>query len=43
MNEEIRTEPAVAEEEDFSAAAPPHPAAAGTGEVVDAEVVDESK
>jgi len=33
MNEEIRTEPAVAEEEDFSAAAPPHPAAAGTGEV----------
>ena len=34
MNEEIRTEPAVAEEEDFSAAAPPHPSAvAGTGEV----------
>ena len=33
MNEEIRTEPAVAEEEDFSAAAPPHPAAAGSGEV----------
>jgi molecular chaperone GrpE len=33
MNEEIRTETAV-EEEDFSAAAPPHPAAvAGTGEV----------
>src|SRR3954471_24444920 len=32
MNEEIRTEAAV-EEEDFSAAAPPHPAVAGTGEV----------
>jgi molecular chaperone GrpE len=39
MTEETRTEPEtqaqqpVAEEEDFSAAAPPHPAAAGTGEV----------
>jgi molecular chaperone GrpE len=39
MTEETRTEAeetraqAVAEEEDFSAAAPPHPAAAGTGEV----------
>ena len=39
MTEETRTEPEeiqgqpVAEEDDFSAAAPPHPAAAGTGEV----------
>src|SRR3954451_18268368 len=39
MTEETRTEaeetqaPVAAEEEDFSAAAPPHPAAAGTGEV----------
>jgi molecular chaperone GrpE len=39
MNEETRTEavppptPNTVEEEDFSAAAPPHPAAAGTGEV----------
>jgi molecular chaperone GrpE len=31
MSDETRTE-VVAEEEDFSAAAPPHPAAAGTGE-----------
>jgi molecular chaperone GrpE len=31
MSDEARTE-VVAEEEDFSAAAPPHPAAAGTGE-----------
>jgi molecular chaperone GrpE len=41
MNDEIRTEPqAAAEEEDFSAAAPPHPGAAGTGETSfgDAEV-----
>ena len=33
MSDEIRTEPTVAEEEeDFSAAAPPHPGATGTGE-----------
>jgi molecular chaperone GrpE len=41
MSEEIRTEPSAAEaEEDFSAAAPPHPGAAGTGETSfgDAEV-----
>ena len=30
--EEIRTEPTVAEEEDFSAAAPPDPDATGAGE-----------
>jgi len=32
MTDEIRTEPAAAEDEEFSAAAPPHPGAAGTGE-----------
>jgi molecular chaperone GrpE len=40
MSEEIRTEPGVVEEEEYSAAAPPHPGAAGTGETSfgDAEV-----
>jgi molecular chaperone GrpE len=32
MSDETRTEEAVAEDEEFSAAAPPHPAATGTGE-----------
>jgi molecular chaperone GrpE len=32
MSEEIRTEPSLREEEEYSAAAPPHPGAAGTGE-----------
>jgi molecular chaperone GrpE len=32
MTDEIRTEPEVAAEDEFSAAAPPHPGAAGTGE-----------
>jgi molecular chaperone GrpE len=40
MAEEIRTEPGPAEDEEYSAAAPPHPGAAGTGETSfgDAEV-----
>jgi molecular chaperone GrpE len=40
MTDETRTESAAVVEEDFSAAAPPHPAAAGTGETSfgDAEV-----
>ncbi len=40
MTEETRTEALTAEEDDFSAAAPPHPGAAGTGETSfgDAEV-----
>ena len=40
MTDEIRTDDVAVEEEDFSAAAPPHPAAAGTGETSfgDAEV-----
>jgi molecular chaperone GrpE len=40
MTDETRAEPLAAEEDDFSAAAPPHPGAAGTGETSfgDAEV-----
>ena len=40
MTDESRTDDVAVEEEDFSAAAPPHPAAAGTGETSfgDAEV-----
>jgi len=40
MAEEIRTEPGLEHEEEYSAAAPPHPGAAGTGETSfgDAEV-----
>ena len=40
MTDETRTDSPAVEEEDFSAAAPPHPAAAGTGETSfgDAEV-----